>query len=589
MAVGGITTYMAESYMTGVKDLPPLLNGVLAGLVSVTASADVIDTYSAFLVGVVGSVVYSGVSRMVLNNRVDDPLDAFALHCGCGIWGLIAVGLFADGGADGSGVKGMIYGDSYQIGLQLLGIVVIGIWAAACSYCSFEVIGYVMNRFLSSSIRVSMQVEKVGMDEAKHGGSAYPDFVKKLGPPVQDMSIVSTDIEGNTDLWAFDSALMNHCQGLHDAILRECLTTHSGYEISTDGDTFQMAFHTSVDAINFCMDVQVELLQTVWPAELLALPKAAIALQKDMQVSKDIDKANSKGSETKRKKKKGKGSSSSTRRSSGGSSDSSKRKKNGSDDGLRRIFSGLRVRMALDHGYCDHSVHEMTGRYSYTGQPITNVKAILSSIQSGGQIVASSRVMETLKVKNSMAAIRESVVVDLGTHVIATTPLPLSLTQFLPAGLKDRELLPLKTVRKISPAYLDAPDAMVPEGVPLPPVTMAFLYVTDRKALKKLRPAVASRVKDCYTACVREFLVVHEGYECSEDSGTYMVAFKSPVKACYWAIAVHLAFLKMDWSNESKQAQEALEGYTVGIGIHSGIPEAISPHPETGKADYFGR
>ena len=98
------------------------------------------------------------------------------------------------------------------------------------------------------------------------------------------------------------------------------------------------------------------------------------------------------------------------------------------------------------------------------------------------------------------------------------------------------------------------------------------------------------RVMFCYNAVIRQFMIDHDGYECNEDNGEFMVAFKSPVRACYWAIAVHISFLKMDWSKEPKAVSDALKelGSLLGIGIHSGIPEAIRPHALTGRADYFG-
>jgi hypothetical protein len=260
------------------------------------------------------------------------------------------------------------------------------------------------------------------------------------------------------------------------------------------------------------------MLQTQWPQELLAHPSAAIALQKDMQVIKDVDKANmsaspSKARKTARKSKRQdrlEKEEKKRQNASGSKSASRMMGKKGSDEGLRRVFGGLRVKMALDFGYCDHSVHEVSGRYTYSGGPITNSKAILATIQSGGQIVASSRIRENLKGFES--SLRDNCLIDLGTHVVPSCELPQPLVQYLPIALKDRELLPLKTVRKISPAYTDAPDAMVPEGVPLPPVTLAFTYVvplTQARLLHTLLPprtprcAGTSRTRPSSSRCAR--------------------------------------------------------------------------------------
>jgi Amt family ammonium transporter len=577
-STGGVMTYLAESYMTGVKDLPPLINGILAGLVSITAVADNCDMWAAFFIGLIGAIVYSGISRFVLHRQIDDPLDAFPLHAGCGIWGVIAVGIFGS-----ESPKGLLYGNFEQLGVQLLGVVVIFIWTGATACAVFTVIDYYIG------LRVSLQVEKIGMDEACHGGSAYPDFVKKLGPPTQDVVIVMTDIEGSTELWAFDASLMNHCQVLHDTVMRACLADHQGYEITTEGDAFVMAFHTCQDAINFCFDVQIQLLQTGWPAELLAHPKAGVVLQKDAAADPLANAAaksmTSRQSLSKKQSKK-QSAKETVRAKKAANQKRHDRRQSLGDTNLRRIFNGLRVRMAMDYGYCDHSVHEVTGRYTYTGVPMQNCKAIVDAVQSGGQIVASGKVVDGLAGFES--GLKDAHRVDLGNHLLSGVSEPLQLIQFLPTGLRDRELLPVTSIRKLSPAYADAPSANIPRGVPIPPVTMVFTYIANKKQLMGMRPSVSKRIVFCHNAVMRQFLVDHEGYECQEDGGSFMIAFKSPVKACYWAIATHLSFLKMDWSSEPKLVADQMRDLEICVGVHTGIPESVSPHVSTGRADYFG-
>jgi hypothetical protein len=140
-------------------------------------------------------------------------------------------------------------------------------------------------------------------------------------------------------------------------------------------------------------------------------------------------------------------------------------KQSGTDgaDHLLRIFSGLRVRMAIDYSYCDHSVHEVTGRYSYSGEAMIGCKAIIDAVQSGGQIVASGRAMASLMGFESN--VTKAVVVDLGTHVLPEVPDAMQLVQLLPDPLKDRELLPIKSIRKQTHAYADAPGAVRVRGV----------------------------------------------------------------------------------------------------------------------------
>ena len=277
-ASGGMTTYFVETYITGIRDLPPLLNGVLAGLVSITSCCDCVDTWASLIIGAMGALFYSGASRMLIANQIDDPLDAFALHGLCGIWGVIAVGIFS---LPDSGNAGLLYGNYQQLGFQFLGAVVTAAWSIGTSYICFTLID------ICVGLRVTLNDEKVGMDEAHHGGSAYPDFLKKRGAPIQDVVIVMTDIETPRDLWKADPALMVHCQTLHDTIMRTCITDNCGYEISAEGDNFKIAFHNAEDAINFGFSVQSQLLQTTWPEELLANPKCALVYASEVSAAKN--------------------------------------------------------------------------------------------------------------------------------------------------------------------------------------------------------------------------------------------------------------------------------------------------------------
>ena len=75
-------------------DIGLALNGILGGLVSITANCSVVNHWAAVLIGMIGAFVCYGASRLLLKLRVDDPLDAFAVHGACGFWGLLATGIF---------------------------------------------------------------------------------------------------------------------------------------------------------------------------------------------------------------------------------------------------------------------------------------------------------------------------------------------------------------------------------------------------------------------------------------------------------------------------------------------------------------
>lgn len=90
----GFVVLMLKGFITKVFELPFMCNGILAGLVSITASCDGVTDYEAFIIGILGGLIVTGVSYLVKACKVDDAIDAFAVHGACGAWGAIAVGLF---------------------------------------------------------------------------------------------------------------------------------------------------------------------------------------------------------------------------------------------------------------------------------------------------------------------------------------------------------------------------------------------------------------------------------------------------------------------------------------------------------------
>lgn len=139
-------------------DITMVLNGILAGLVSITAGADVMATWEAVLIGFIGGmiVVYSVIFFDRI--RVDDPVGAISVHLACGIWGTLAVGLFGSlAGID-------------QVTSQLIGIAAVGSFCLVFSLVVF----YALKQTVG--IRVSEQVETEGLDINEHGMHAYPDF-----------------------------------------------------------------------------------------------------------------------------------------------------------------------------------------------------------------------------------------------------------------------------------------------------------------------------------------------------------------------------------------------------------------------------
>lgn len=165
----------------GKPDVSMCLNASLAGLVGVTAGCDVVDCAGAVVIGIVsGLLVVFGVWLLDFKLHIDDPVGAVAVHMMNGIWGTIAVGLFATPSAPefaiadryGNEMVGLFYGGGFRLlGFQLLGVAAIMAWTAVTISITFLVIK------VTYGLRVPAEEEIVGLDEAEHGlASAYADF-----------------------------------------------------------------------------------------------------------------------------------------------------------------------------------------------------------------------------------------------------------------------------------------------------------------------------------------------------------------------------------------------------------------------------
>ena len=167
----------------GKPDVSMCLNASLAGLVAITAPCDVTDCAGATIIGLVaGVLVVFGVWLLDYKLKIDDPVGAVAVHMLNGIWGTIAVGLFATSSAPGYAIavdggtivgEGLFYGGGIrQLGLQLLGVVSVAAWAAVTITITFLIIQ------ATAGLRVSAEEELQGLDATEHGlSSAYSDFM----------------------------------------------------------------------------------------------------------------------------------------------------------------------------------------------------------------------------------------------------------------------------------------------------------------------------------------------------------------------------------------------------------------------------
>ncbi|KAK9851364.1 hypothetical protein WJX84_006381 [Apatococcus fuscideae] len=483
----------------------------------------------------------------------------------------------------------------------------------------------------------------------KAPGTLKERVAKDLGLIPKEITVVFTDVQGSTDLWEQFPLAMSAALDLHDALLRSLLKKFYGYEVTTEGDSFTLAFHEAIDAIAFSIRLQEELMDVAWPEDLLLSPHAC----PDTSAKGD------------------------------------------------KLFAGLRVRAAIHTGIPDSiKVHAETAQIEYSGE-IMEMAECISRLPSGGQILVSGatfqrtfgRLHEIGPQKEVPPMIQPSAVSSIGlrsmqsfgpTRLRATqdrtristffgreqkqnedaakcgkaaalsamprvyqqrasvVPLSKSVTvidqgrfalidfssqaslspeddglalvegtsivEMLPTPLASRALAfaTLDNSLKVGPSFFDAPGA---ELAHLPgggtqdledfSVTIVFCSCCYYKDLAMHSASLAATALMMYKSCVRTTIRLCNGVECQEKEGLFMLAFLQARDAVEWAITLNTALPKVDWGakilkqNATREIrgsanQVLMRGLPAAIGMLRGHVVSICPHATTGKADYFG-
>jgi Amt family ammonium transporter len=177
-AAGGLVAMFIVWKIYGKPDVSMAINGLLAGFVAITAPCAFVAPWAALVIGIIaGFLVVGAVFFIERVLKVDDPVGAVAVHGVNGVWGVIALGIFADGtyGAGFNGiatpVKGLLYGGYSQFLAQIIGAVTVVVFAYGAGYIMFKGIGAMMG-----GMRVSAEVELEGLDLPEIGVLAYPEF-----------------------------------------------------------------------------------------------------------------------------------------------------------------------------------------------------------------------------------------------------------------------------------------------------------------------------------------------------------------------------------------------------------------------------
>ncbi|KAL7533230.1 hypothetical protein ACHAWF_004399 [Thalassiosira exigua] len=413
---------------------------------------------------------------------------------------------------------------------------------------------------------------------------------KHLVPPSGDVTIIYTDVQGSTSLWESCPSDMKKAQDIHDDIMRKCYTNHGGYEITTEGDAFNLAFQHPADALAFALQAQIKLYKANWPQGILNHPDGK------------------------------------------------------NDPNLK--FRGFRVRFGIHHGPINCQIHEATGRMAYSGEGVkvakvcsellgpvctnpsflcslrhvhnalTNIQKAVEGMCHGGQILAT---METWKAVSGMAEryLGRPQILDCGEHFLfettiqtgaqhtTTTRYTRRIIQLVPSELafdffeargrqearaqdgkvvlqlkdassvKGRLFPPIISKRQLTTSFLNAPYM---NGR----VTICFVYTVG---LRDDDPARRARNLGVLGKHVRGRLLGMKppGYECQEDKGCWMLAFDRMVNAVFFGLQLKTALNGVKGLVGNVDVNNMFK-----VGILSGPFTSMGPHKTTGMADYFG-
>ena len=189
-AAGGTVAALLTLVRYGKADLSMAINGALGGLVAITAGCAFVTPVSSLLIGAAAGALIIWAVPFFDRIHADDPVGAIAVHGVCGTFGTVAVGLFAQNG-------GLFYGGGlHLLGVQTLGVAVIGLWGFGATYGLFSLLKAAVG------IRVSAEDEVIGLDISEHGISAYNDLeyplMQRAAQPfgmAQEMPVLQQDEE----------------------------------------------------------------------------------------------------------------------------------------------------------------------------------------------------------------------------------------------------------------------------------------------------------------------------------------------------------------------------------------------------------
>jgi ammonium transporter, Amt family len=196
-AAGGIAATITAWVVSGKPDLSMIINGILAGLVAITAPCAFVGYFPSIIIGLIGGIIVVFAVYFFDSIRIDDPVGAVSVHLVNGIWGTLALGLFANPEWYTDGPVGLFYGGGLaQLGIQFVGILTVGGMTVLLSSIFWLALKATLG------IRVSEEEELIGLDIGEHGMEAYSGFLKDTSgvagaPTGVPGSSSSTGVAGN--------------------------------------------------------------------------------------------------------------------------------------------------------------------------------------------------------------------------------------------------------------------------------------------------------------------------------------------------------------------------------------------------------
>jgi len=462
-ACGGIGSFGIVWYTSRFIKLEALCNGILAGLVSVTAGAGALSPGMAAVTGIIGGIIYQGTSNALFMMQIDDPLDAAPIHGACGVWGLMAVGLFADPDYSG-GMAGLFYGEPKQLAYQIVGALVIMTWAGGITGCCFKGLSMISK----TTLRVPLSIELAG-DLVLYGGSAYPQFEEDKTPADGEMCCVCTCAEGADALWEWDKEVTQAAMDIITATTSDSVVRCNGLKISDDkhgaADKLVIIFNNVLDATHFCIQSQIDLHKSPWPAALDDHPSCA----------------------------------------------------------KTEFFAGLRLKMCINLGTGEKFLDRANGSaLCYKGPVVDRCKQLLDATEDGGGVLMSTTTLQNLQANYShrLHEIGAMSVLDAGKFQVPEMLDPISLIQVAPTPLLGRGGPRMTS----SCVMLAKPYCMAPGAVPGSKVCLIFCALTPQ-----LPKSASPQEKDDAAMIGSDLLnaraAAHGGYVTKTSNGVSLLSF----------------------------------------------------------------